>query len=158
MFFYLKTYTVTRNTSMLRMCGSHPAPPSTSPRASGGVPSGRTYGNSLLSWGKDDVRNDNQSLWLRDIISSSRNRRIISKGVLLCPVNSRPCTAFLSEVWNDPICFIILCPCLAVYLFKCPPFPLGVRWKWKSLSRVPLFATPRTIQSMEFSRLEYWSG
>ena len=32
------------------------------------------------------------------------------------------------------------------------------KWKWKSLSRVPLFATPWTIQSMEFSRPEYWSG
>ena len=30
--------------------------------------------------------------------------------------------------------------------------------QWKSLSRVWLFATPWTIQSMEFSRLEYWSG
>ena len=30
--------------------------------------------------------------------------------------------------------------------------------KLKSLSRVQLFATPRTIQSMEFSRPEYWSG
>ena len=30
------------------------------------------------------------------------------------------------------------------------------KWKWKSLSRVWLFATPRTIQSVEFSRiLEY---
>ena len=28
---------------------------------------------------------------------------------------------------------------------------------WKRLSRVRLFATPRTIQSMEFSRPEYWS-
>ena len=32
------------------------------------------------------------------------------------------------------------------------------RLKWKSLSRLLLFATPRTIQSMEFSRSEYWSG
>ena len=32
------------------------------------------------------------------------------------------------------------------------------KWKWKSLSRVWLFATPCTIQSMEFSRPEYWSG
>ena len=32
------------------------------------------------------------------------------------------------------------------------------RWKWKSLSCVWLFATPRTIQSVEFSRPEYWSG
>ena len=30
--------------------------------------------------------------------------------------------------------------------------------KWKSLSHVQLFATPWTIQSMEFSRPEYWSG
>ena len=31
-------------------------------------------------------------------------------------------------------------------------------WKWKLLSRVWLFANPWTIQSMEFSRPEYWSG
>ena len=30
--------------------------------------------------------------------------------------------------------------------------------KWKLLSHVWLFATPWTIQSMEFSRPEYWSG
>ena len=30
--------------------------------------------------------------------------------------------------------------------------------KWESLSCVHLFVTPRTIQSMEFSRPEYWSG
>ena len=30
--------------------------------------------------------------------------------------------------------------------------------KWKSLSCVQLFATPWTIQSMEFSRPENWSG
>ena len=31
-------------------------------------------------------------------------------------------------------------------------------WKWKLLSGVRLFATPRTIQSMESSRPGYWSG
>ena len=30
--------------------------------------------------------------------------------------------------------------------------------KWKLLSHVQLFATSWTIQSMEFSRPEYWSG
>ena len=30
--------------------------------------------------------------------------------------------------------------------------------KWKSFSRVQLCATPRTIQSVEFSRPGYWSG
>ena len=32
------------------------------------------------------------------------------------------------------------------------------KWKWKLLSCVWLFATPWTIQSMEFYRPEYWSG
>ena len=32
------------------------------------------------------------------------------------------------------------------------------KWKWKLLSCVRLFATPWTLQSMEFSRPEYWSG
>ena len=31
-------------------------------------------------------------------------------------------------------------------------------WKWKLLSHVQLFVAPWTIQSMEFSRSEYWSG
>ena len=33
-----------------------------------------------------------------------------------------------------------------------------VKWKLKLFSRVQLFGTPWTIKSMEFSRLEYWSG
>ena len=32
------------------------------------------------------------------------------------------------------------------------------KWTWKSHSRVQLFETPWTIQSMEFSRPAYWSG
>ena len=32
------------------------------------------------------------------------------------------------------------------------------KWKWKSLSHVWLFVTPWTIQSLEFSRPDYWSG
>ena len=31
-------------------------------------------------------------------------------------------------------------------------------WKWKLLSCTQLFVTPWTIQSVEFSRPEYWSG
>ena len=34
----------------------------------------------------------------------------------------------------------------------------AMKWKWKSLSHVQLFTTPWAIQSMEFSRPEYWSG
>ena len=34
----------------------------------------------------------------------------------------------------------------------------AVEVKWKSLSCVQLFVTPWTIQCMEFSKPEYWSG
>ena len=37
-------------------------------------------------------------------------------------------------------------------------FTAEEKWKWKLFSRVQLFGTPWTIQSMEFSRPEYWSG
>ena len=37
------------------------------------------------------------------------------------------------------------------------PSSTGSHQKWKSLSRLRLFATPWAIQSMEFSRPEYWS-
>ena len=43
-------------------------------------------------------------------------------------------------------------------LSTCSPLTSVPLWKWKSLSRVWLFVTPWTIQSMEFSRPEYWSG
>ena len=36
--------------------------------------------------------------------------------------------------------------------------PVNPKGKWNSLSQVWLFATPRTIQSMTFSRPEYWNG
>ena len=36
--------------------------------------------------------------------------------------------------------------------------PWRESWKLNSLSRVRLFVTPWTIQSMDFSRPEYWSG
>ena len=35
---------------------------------------------------------------------------------------------------------------------------LGSFQKWKSLSHVQLFVTPWTIQSMDLSKQEYWSG
>ena len=34
----------------------------------------------------------------------------------------------------------------------------GAGGKWKLLSRIQLFATPWMIQSLDFSRPEYWSG
>ena len=39
---------------------------------------------------------------------------------------------------------------------QCLCAQVGWPWKWKSLSRVRVFATSWTIQSMEFSRPEYW--
>ena len=42
--------------------------------------------------------------------------------------------------------------------FLAPSLPYSIHWKWKSLSRVWLFAIPWTVQSLGFSRPEYWSG
>ena len=42
--------------------------------------------------------------------------------------------------------------------FLAPSSLYSIHWKWKSLSRVWLLAIRWTVQSMEFSRREYWSG
>ena len=56
---------------------------------------------------------------------------------------------------------LLFCP-LFYMLLHSPPVSTTLqppwKWKWKSLSHVQLFATPWTIQSMEFSRQGYWSG
>ena len=44
------------------------------------------------------------------------------------------------------------------YLDNFPERKTSSEMKWKSLSHVRLFVTPRTIQALEFFRPEYWSG
>ena len=59
-------------------------------------------------------------------------------------------------------CFYSLAYCLSWWIFfvhlKIMYNPAVVGWKCESLSHVWLFATPWAIQSLEFSRPEYWSG
>ena len=50
------------------------------------------------------------------------------------------------------------CLLLQVYLEFLLLHSSPLWWEWKSLSRVQLFVTLWTIQFMEFSRPEYWSG
>ena len=45
-----------------------------------------------------------------------------------------------------------------VYHVKSAYYVLNILSEWKLLSCVWLFVTPWTIQSMEFSRPQYWSG
>ena len=40
----------------------------------------------------------------------------------------------------------------------CLCYDSGLKVQSESESRIQLFATPWTIQSLEFSRPEYWSG
>ena len=47
---------------------------------------------------------------------------------------------------------------ILIILLVFPPVFCNWKWKWNSLSRVWLFVTPWTIESMKFSRPEYWSG
>ena len=73
------------------------------------------------------------------------------------------------SVLPHSIWFLVICPFISQLLllsfltidisdlayFQVPSKPC---WKWKSLSHVRLFVTLWTIQSMEFSRPEYWSS
>ena len=68
---------------------------------------------------------------------------------------------FLLEVKGSDHFFLSLfdfCLILGILICVFRPFIFKVKWKWKSFSHVRLFATTWTIQSMEFSRPEYWSG
>ena len=49
------------------------------------------------------------------------------------------------------------CPS-SLYTFPFISFPHYSEVKWKSRGHVRLFATPWAIQSIQFSRPEYWSG
>ena len=58
-----------------------------------------------------------------------------------------------------------ICPLLLFFLFLywsilklCTYIYPRLEWKWKLPSSVQLFATPWSIQSMEFSRSEYYNG
>ena len=83
---------------------------------------------------------------------------------------------------NNSLCYTVGLCCLSILsvyanckflIHSSPSFSLpwqpvcslglsvSVLWsevKWKSLSHVWLFVTPWTVQPMEFSRPEYWSG
>ena len=64
------------------------------------------------------------------------------------------------KLWNLNVSSLnvsVVRVCWDVSVVSCPLL-WKWKWKWKLLSCVWLFVTPRTIQSMEFSRPEYWSG
>ena len=84
------------------------------------------------------------------------------------------CLYLREGLWHQvkwkPRVVSLLCESQNTYIMVTMNAQKPVRWtcrfwiyclsarKWKSLSRVQLFVTPWTIQSVEFSRLEYWSG
>ena len=61
------------------------------------------------------------------------------------------------SIWNSSLPSFPDVHSLSTLPCSVPPTP-PPQWKWKLLSCVQLFATPWTIQSVEFSRPEYWSG
>ena len=78
---------------------------------------------------------------------------------LLCPLPGDLPSSRGSSWPRDLICCLL---CLLQRqvdsLTLAPLGKLRSVWKWMSLSHVWLFATPWTVQSMEFSRSEYGSG
>ena len=82
---------------------------------------------------------------------------------LLCPWDSLGksttvgCHAFLQGIFLTQGSNPSLLHCRQI-LYHWNPMMSTMKRKWRSLSCVWLFATPWSIQSMEFSRPEYWSG
>ena len=69
-----------------------------------------------------------------------------------------PCHAFNHFCWNFPLKLFssAVINVQVEVILGCTV--CGYYWQWNLLSCVRLFATPWTIQSMEFSRPEHWSG
>ena len=78
-----------------------------------------------------------------------------SKDLLDSTGNSAWChvAAWVGE--NGYVCMYHWIPFLCTWSYH---KTISWLWKWKSLCRIRLFATPWTKQSMGFSRPEYWSG
>ena len=66
----------------------------------------------------------------------------------------KKCGPFLKTSLN----LLQYCFCFMFWIFGCEAYGVLAPWKLKLLSHVWLFATPWIIQSMEFSRPDYWSG
>ena len=67
-----------------------------------------------------------------------------------------PAFKFMIDFFNPKhVCWV---PALCQMLSRCFRYICVCVRLWKSLSRVQLFVTPWTIQSVEFSRPENWSG
>ena len=78
-------------------------------------------------------------------------------------------TSICHEVmWLDATIFVFQMLSFKLFFFSLSSFTFNkmvynsslfsaIKWKWNSLSCVRLLATPWTIQTMEFSRPEYWS-
>ena len=62
------------------------------------------------------------------------------------------------EIVYTCVCVCVCVVCVCVREREREREFISLKEKWKSLSCVSLFVIPWTIQSMEFSRLEYWSG
>ena len=65
-------------------------------------------------------------------------------------------------LFSDIYCHSFLPSLLSPFMFNSmfctqPGVWTKITWKWKWLSHAWLFVTPWTIQSVEFSRPEYWS-
>ena len=121
-----------------------------------------TYlGNHLFQ-----VKNEKHHLWPNLVPLSVSPFLAECQHHLLCHLR----LSFYSFYWWKDILYFYSCVMISIISFcffffefssHCLHFPSFLVWcevKWKLFSRVRLFATPRTIQSMEFSRPEYWSG
>ena len=112
--------------------------------------------------------NQTQKAWLWQYLSPCQWARLWLSGFLISvQIPKMGCLRLFMSSHSVFLC--VSCWCLLSLRRTGRDFPgsgvdrnrpanAGGKGKWKSLSPVRLFVTPWIIQSMEFSRPDYWSG
>ena len=113
-----------------------------------------------VSWTENCILCHFSPVWLLVTLWTLAHQAPLSMGILQARILGWFAISSSGDLSNpgiEPACHVSCTGRQVLYHLVLPRKPLWGEVNWKSLSCVWFFATPWTIQSMEFSRPEYWS-